>query len=72
MNEKSKINMNLFFLSRNKNIIKDLKLEKNTNKNKAKKSSKELQEIWRQKQINIFFKTGRPIYGKYVGSRFVS
>ena len=45
MNEKSKINMNLFFLSKNKNILKESKLEKNTNKNKAKKSSKELQEI---------------------------
>jgi|TARA_B110000483_G_scaffold49597_1_gene61721 hypothetical protein len=34
-------------------------------------STMELQEIWRQKQINIFYKTGRPIYGKYIGSRLV-
>ena len=34
-------------------------------------ATREGQEIWRQKQINIFYKTGRPIYGKYIGSRLV-
>ena len=41
----------------------------NLNKLKPKKINEELrayysQEKWRQKQINIFYRTGRPIYNK--------
>ena len=35
--------------------------DKDKNKN-SYKSSVERQEEWRQKQINIFYKTGRPIF----------
>lgn len=31
----------------------------------------QLQKIWRQKQIEIFFQQGRPIYGKYINGNFV-
>ena len=37
------------------------KTYKDKNKN-SYKSSVERQEEWRQKQINIFYKTGRPIF----------
>jgi len=28
------------------------------------------QEIWRQKQIFIFFKSGRPIFNKYIKNKY--
>lgn len=31
----------------------------------------ESQEKWRQKQIDIFYKSGRPIFGKYVNGKLV-
>lgn len=71
MDINNKYNMDLSYLYRKhkKNLPNS---EENLEKMKQKKNSSiELQEIWRQKQINIFYKTGRPIYGKYVGSKLV-
>ena len=33
--------------------------------------AQQLQQKWRQKQIEIFFQEGRPIYGKYINEKFV-
>lgn len=29
------------------------------------------QELWRQKQINIFYRTGRPIFNTYIDKNMV-
>jgi hypothetical protein len=71
MDINNKYNMDLSYLYK-KYKKKIPNSEENIEKIKQKKNSSiELQEIWRQKQINIFYKTGRPIYGKYIGSRLV-
>ena len=31
----------------------------------------QLQQKWRQKQIEIFFQQGRPIYGRYINEKFI-
>ena len=47
----------------NDKTYKDKDKDKDKDKNKnSYKSSVERQEEWRQKQINIFYKTGRPIF----------
>ena len=71
MDIKNKYNIDLSYLYR-KQKKKLPNSEGSVSKMKQKKlTSMELQEIWRQKQINIFYKTGRPIYGRYIGSRLV-
>jgi len=33
--------------------------------------SRQLQEKWRQKQLDIFYKNGRPIFGTFVNNKYV-
>ena len=56
----------LLYYMNNKNFkVSKLLIEKNKESIAIIK-----QEKWRQKQIDIYFLTGRPIYGKYYGSVF--